>query len=129
MTSHRSRLAVDRLLGRRPGEGLSPGRIALLVYAADGDLGCGQLTVALDVSAAAVTWSDFRWEDGFFEPTPVQHLSAPIRFGRTQYIAALADAYQRVAEFAYDEVAHSGRRFRWPWQWGWRLPEDVSGPS
>ncbi len=116
------RQAVDRLLGRCPSEVLMPGRIALLVCAQDGDIGCGQLTVALDVSAADVTWSDFRWEDGFFEPRPVEQLNTPISFDRAGYEAAFADAYARVAEFSYDELAHHGRRFLWPWQWGWRLP-------
>lgn len=55
------RQAVDRLLGRCPGEVLTPGRVVLLVCAEDGNFGFGQLTIALDVSADEVTWSDFRW--------------------------------------------------------------------
>ena len=23
----------------------------------------------------------------------------------------------------YDELEHQGRRFLWPWQWGWRMPK------
>jgi hypothetical protein len=25
----------------------------------------------------------------------------------------------------YDELAHRGKRFLWPWEWGWRLPPRV----
>lgn len=114
--------AVATFLGRRPGEFLAPGRIPLLVCAVDGDLGCGALTTALDVGAAEVTWSDFLWEDGIFDPRPVEHLDRPVTFGRANYEAAFADAYERVAAFPYDELAHHGRRFLWPWQWGWKLP-------
>ena len=121
------RQAVDRLLGRCPIEVLTPGRVALLVCAEDGDLGCGQLTIALNVSATEVTWSDFRWEDGYLEPRPVEHLNASISFDRAGYEAAFADAYERVAEVAYD--AHHGRRFLWPWQWGWTLPGRDSRSS
>jgi hypothetical protein len=55
--------AVDRLLGRRPAEFLAHGRVPLLVCSVDGDIGCGQLTTALDVGAGEVTSSDFLWED------------------------------------------------------------------
>lgn len=34
----------------------APGRVPLLVCSVDGDIGCGQLTTALDVGAAEVTW-------------------------------------------------------------------------
>lgn len=114
--------AVDRLLGRRPSEELASGRVALLVCIVDGDLGCGQLTAALDVGATTVTWSDFRWEDGTIEGRPVELLGEPISFDRAPYEAAFADVYERVAEFPYDEADYHGRRFLWPWQWGWRLP-------
>jgi hypothetical protein len=114
--------AVTTFLGRRPGEFLAPGRIPLLVCAVDGDLGCGALTAALDVGAAEVTWSDFLWEVGIVEPRPVEHLDQPVTFDRAHYEAAFADAYERVAAFPYDELAHRGRRFLWPWQWGWKLP-------
>jgi hypothetical protein len=111
--------AVETFLGRRPGEFLPPGRISLLVCAVCGDLGCGALTASLDVRAAEVTWSDFLWEDGIVEPLPVEHLDQPVTFDRAHYEAAFADAYERVAALPYDELAHRGRRFLWPWQWGW----------
>lgn len=116
--------AVATFLGRRPGEFLAPGRIPLLVCAVDGDLGCGALTAALGVGAAEVTWSDFLWEDGIVEPRPVEHLAQAFTFDRADYEAAFAGAYERVAAFPYDELAHHGRRFLWPWQWGWKLPRD-----
>ena len=115
--------AVDRFLGRRSAEFLGPGRIPLLVCAVDGDLGCGQLTAAVRV-AADVTWSDFMWEDGSAQPSPAGLLDGSVRFDRAQYEATFAEAYERVAAFPYDERAHRGRRFLWPWQWGWKLPRD-----
>ncbi len=114
--------AVNGLLGRRPSEDLAAGRVALLVCGSCGDLGCGQLTAALDVGDAQVSWSDFLWEDGIFEPRSVEHLDERLTFDRARYEAAFADAYERVAAFPYDELAHHGRRFLWPWQWGWKLP-------
>ncbi len=114
--------AVSKFLGRRPSEDLAPERVALLVCAVDGDLGCGQLTAALEVGDAEVSWSDFLWEDGRADPRPVEHLHQPVVFDRARYEATFAGAYERVAAFSYDELAHHGRRFLWPWQWGWRLP-------
>lgn len=114
--------AVDRLLGRRSSEDLAAGRVALLVCPVDGDLGCGQLTAALEVRDREVSWSDLRWEDGIFDPRSVEHLHQPVVFDRAEYEAAFAGAYERVAAFPYDKLAHHGRRFLWPWQWGWRLP-------
>ena len=119
--------AVRRFLGGRASEELVPGRVALLVCPVDGDLGCGQLTAALEVGDMEVLWSDFLWEDGVCDPRPVEHLHQPFVFDRAQYEAAFASAYERVAAFPYDELAHHGRRFLWPWQWGWRLPSGVTG--
>ena len=116
--------AVDRLLGRRPSEDLDTGRVPLLLCHVDGDLVCGALTAALRVGDTEVTWSDFRWEDLINPPRPVEQLDQPITFDRGQYESAFADAHDRVAGFPYDELAHHGRRFLWPWQWGWRLPRD-----
>lgn len=114
--------AVEVLQGRRPSEDLAPGRVALLVCVVDGDLGCGALTTALGLGDTEVSWSDFLWEDGIYDPRPVTQLDRPITFDRSQYEAAFVDAYERVAGFPYDELAHHGRRFLWPWQWGWRAP-------
>jgi hypothetical protein len=114
--------AVDRLLGRRPSEDLAPGRVALLVCSVCGDLGCGQLTAALEIGDAEICWSDFRWEDGMSEPRPAEQLPERLTFDRNSYEAAFADAYEQVAAFPYDELAHHGRRFLWPWQWGWKIP-------
>jgi hypothetical protein len=114
--------AVDALLGRRPSEELAAGRISLLACAECGDLGCGRLTTALDVGNTEVTWSDFLWEDGMSEPRPVGQLRERLTFDRKSYEAVFDDAYERVAGFPYDQLTHEGRRFLWPWQWGWKLP-------
>jgi len=52
----------------------------------------------------------------------VEHLTKPLSFDRALYQNAFADAFERLASFPYDDMAHRGRRFLWPWQWGWRLP-------
>ena len=84
--------AVNRLLGRRPSEDLAAGRVALLVCGSCGDLGCGQLTAALGVRDAHVSWSDPLWEDGSFEPRSVEHSYERLTFDRARYEAAFADA-------------------------------------
>lgn len=115
--------AVSRLLGRLTSDDLASERVALLVCAMDGDLGCGQLTAALEVDDAEVSWSDFLWEDGDLDPRPVEHLHQRVVFDLARYETTFNGAYERVAAFPYDdEMAHHGRRFLWPWQWGWRLP-------
>ena len=116
--------AVEKLLSRRPSDDLTAGRVELLVCGVCGDLGCGALTAALDVSDAEVSWSEFQWEDGMFDPRPVEQLDEPLSFDRALYEAVFSDAYERVAAFPYDESAHHGRRFLWPWRWGWTLPRE-----
>lgn len=115
--------ALDELRGNRPSPGLAEGRVALLVCGTCGDLGCGALTARLSVTAESVTWFDFLWEDGL-RPASATSLDAPqvFEFRRSDYDAALRDAYERVAALPYDEQVHRGRKFLWPWQWGWRLP-------
>ena len=68
-----------------------------------------------------VTWSDFRWENGYEEPEPIDSLGVLIRFDRGQYEAELAEVDHRVADLPEDEPLfrqspHRGRRRRWPWQ-------------
>lgn len=116
--------AVEKLLGTRPSDDLTDGRVELLVCGACGGLGCGALTAALDVGDAEVSWSEFLWEDGMSDPRPVEQLAGPLTFDRALYEAAFSDAYERVAACPYDESAHHGRRFLWPWQWGWQLPRE-----
>ena len=77
--------AVQRLQGQQPSDDLPPGRVALLVCAVDGDLGCGQLTTALTVGDAVVTWTDFRWEDGIHASSPVPRLPDRLTFDRARY--------------------------------------------
>ena len=113
--------AVETLLGRRPAPDLESGRIPLLVCGECGDLACGAVTAALDMGPSEVTWSDFRWENGYDEPEPIDSLVVPIRFERGQYEAELANAGHRVAALSenqplFREKSRRGRQFRWPWQ-------------
>lgn len=114
--------AVAVLRGQQPHADLEPGRIALLVCIIDGDLGCGAVTAALQVSAETVTWSDFQWENGYEEPDAAPGMPESFTFDRRQYEQVLDQAVVLAEALPYDELEHRGRRFLWPWQWGWRLP-------
>ena len=112
---------VACLLGQLDVDGLRHDRVALLLCQVDGDLGCGALTARLDIGARQVSWSDWLWES-FQEPMPVPQLRTPLIFDRALYETTLQAANERVSRMPYDQLAHHGRKFLWPWQWGWRLP-------
>lgn len=115
--------SIDVLLGRSvSNDGLEVGRVPLFVCSVCGDYGCGVVTARLHVGDTTVDWADFRWEDSTSNPTAVDGLPDRIQFEKSAYERVLADAYDRLAEFPYDELTHTGRRFLWPWQWGWKLP-------
>jgi hypothetical protein len=115
--------AIGELLGRRPTEGLQEGRTSLFVCGSCGDLPCGAITVALQLGPDTVTWSEFQWENGYEPATRIDGAPESLTFDRQQYTAAIKNASSRIAEFPYDESERYGRRFLWPWQWGWRLPK------
>lgn len=112
---------VERLLGRRETDGLSAGRAALLVCRVDGDAACGALTARIQTSHAHVSWTDWLWETDL-GGLPVEGYPGDVMFDRTAYEAELAAAFAVVQDMPYDEPAHSGKRFLWPWEWGWRMP-------
>jgi len=115
---------VDRLLGEQVADDLPAGRVALLLCPIDGDVGCGALTASLRFSEAHVAWTDWLWESdqGAY---PVEQFPDPVVFDRTTYKSQLRGALAMVQAMPYDELAHQGRRFLWPWEWGWRLPPGV----
>ena len=115
---------VAVLLGRQPDPELDPGRVPLIVCAVDGDIACGAVTAALSVAADTVTWSDFRWEDGYRALEAPEGLPDAVTFDRREYELGLQRAVVRVSELPHDETEHRLRRFLWPWHWGWRLPRD-----
>lgn len=116
--------AVLELLGKRPTAGLEAGRVSLFVCGECGDLGCGAVTAALDMDPDRITWRQFAWENGYEPAEPIENAPASIAFGTADYEKVLGSAYRAVADLPYDELAHHGRKFLWPWQWGWRLPKD-----
>lgn len=116
--------AVGELRGTRSTDGLSPGRVALYVCGDCGDLGCGAVTAKLHVGADTVSWAEFAWENGYEPSDPIKDSPTVIHFSAPNYADVLATADERVAALPYDELAHHGRAFLWPWQWGWRLPKD-----
>lgn len=116
--------AAEQLRGRKPCSDLAPGRVPLLVCGECGDLACGAVTAALDVDETVTTWTDFGWEDGSAPRTSLDAAPRRLAFSSASYLDAFTDAAERVAQMPYDELAHEGRKFLWPWQWGWRLPKD-----
>jgi hypothetical protein len=117
---------IDQLLGHRPHPDLASGRIAVLVCAVCGDLGCGAVTAALTVRDDTVIWSEWALENGRDQADPIDALGPSAVFDRPLYEAALRGAYAQLAALPYDELAHLGRRFLWPWQWGWRIPRNPT---
>ncbi len=71
-----------------------------------------------------ITWSDFAWDNGCEPTDPISEAPNSVTFRRTNYAAELMTAEKRVAAFPFDQLAHEGRKFLWPWQWGWRFPTD-----
>ncbi|HEX5994690.1 MAG TPA: hypothetical protein VFY84_06075 [Jiangellales bacterium] len=118
--------AVEVLLGRKPHPRLGPDRVPLLVCGVCGSLDCGVLTARLTVTEAEVRWSEWRWvsyeSESDTDTTVVAGGVEPFTFDRTSYDAALNQSVDRLADMPYDELAHIGKRFLWPWEWGWRLP-------
>jgi len=112
---------IGRLLGRRETDGLSPGRAALLVCRVDGDIGCGALTARVQLAEAHISWTNWLWETDL-GGLPVESGPGDVLFDRTAYEAELAAAFAVVPAMSYDEVAHRGKRFLWPCEWGWRMP-------
>ena len=110
--------ALDELLGRsEPPEQ----RVEILVCGVCGDVDCNGVTARLTLTPSAVAWSDFCWETPA-GTTPVEGLPPRMTFERSEYEAAFNGAFERLGAFPYDRLAHRGRRFLWPWQWGWRAP-------
>ena len=110
--------SVEALTGRASEAELPAGRVGVFLCAVCGDV---DVSAVLGLHESTVTWSDLRWEDAT-SPLPVEGFPSTLTFERTEYERALARAYARVASFPYEELDHRGRRFLWPWQWGWRLP-------
>lgn len=111
---------IGRLLGEGETAYLPTGRVALLLCAVDGDVGCGALTARLRPSETHVVWMDWLWESDH-GARPVEQLSDPVLFDRSTYESQLRAAPAMVQAMPYDELAHRGKRFLWPWEWGWRL--------
>lgn len=116
--------SIAELTGRCPDPDLPPGRLAVLRCAECGDIGCGAVTARLDLTEDAVTWSDFAWETDIEDD---EHLPAcpgvSFVFDRNSYVTTIESARHLVGSFPYEPLAHHGRSFLWPWQWGWRLPK------
>ena len=116
--------AVEVLLGNRAEPGLDPGRIPIFVCPVCGDIPCGAVTAMLSVRDDVVAWTQFQLENGYEPAKDVAGAPTELVFDAASYRSAMWGALQRVRAMLFDELEHSGRRFLWPWQWGWRLPKD-----
>ena len=76
----------------------------------------------LDIGQDDVGWVEWRWDSGYEPSEPIDFPGRQVSFDRTQYEEVLLGAYEQIAAFPFDELNHRGRRFLWPWQWGWRMP-------
>ena len=70
-----------KLLGEFSTAGLDAGRVFLFVCGACGDLGCGEVTAALEVDPDRITWSRFAWENGFEPAEVIEDAPDSIAFG------------------------------------------------
>ena len=111
------------LLGRRSDPNLDPGQSALLVCSACGDLDCGAVVAKVAVTDTDVTWSDWCWVSAGLRQSPLASDHPPnYTFDRAAYEDTLGEVTERLARMPYDALAHRGKRFLWPWEWGWKLP-------
>ncbi|MGW0590039.1 hypothetical protein [Streptosporangium sp. NPDC002607] len=81
---------VYRLLGRCESP-LDDGRVPLYVCPECGDLGCGALTVVVEVSSDHVVWRDLGWQTDYCDEVDYDDFTTigPFVFERAQYEAAL----------------------------------------
>ena len=75
------------------------------------------MTADLAVTDATVTWSEWSIENDRTQAQPIKAFGPAAVFERSRYESVLGAAYTRLAALPYDELAHRGRRFLWPWQW------------
>jgi hypothetical protein len=77
---------VARLLGKASGD--APGnRVSVFVCGECGDLGCGAVTVRLELSDGLVTWSDWGYQNNYEDEISREGLKdlPPLEFDRIQY--------------------------------------------
>lgn len=79
-------MAIARLLGEEPGDAPG-GRVSVYVCAECGDLGCGAVTVQLDVGSDRVTWSDWGYQTNYEDAVHRDDLPplSTLTFDRAQY--------------------------------------------
>ena len=95
----RAGATADELLGAPGSSLLDPGRVEVLVCTVCFDVGCGSLTVALDVGDDDVMWSSPLWEDAGDEVRRDDLLGdATFRFERAAHEAAVHAAALDVAD-------------------------------
>jgi hypothetical protein len=85
--------SVRRLLLAEPAD-FPNNRRSLLVCSECGDLGCGALSISIDITEGEVTWADFGYQNNYDEEIWAKGLGelGPFRFDRSQYENALAGA-------------------------------------
>ena len=77
---------VAKLLGQAPPD-LPPDRVAVYVCPECGDLGCGAITVRVDLGRDEIRWHDWAWQTDY-DPEPDRSELAempPLSFDRATY--------------------------------------------
>jgi hypothetical protein len=82
--------AIRRLLTLESGD-VSDGRVSLYVCPECGDLGCGVISVQIDVADNQITWRDFGYENNYEKHVERDSYSSvgPFHFDRSVYEAIL----------------------------------------
>lgn len=84
------RATLDQLSGRVAGE-MDGGRVPLCVCSACGDLGCGAVSMRVEVLEDAVIWREFGHQNNFQEGFRAMDDLGPFRFERANYFAVLGE--------------------------------------
>lgn len=104
--------------------------VPLYTCAIDRDELCGFLAALIEVHDDTVTWSRIAWCSPDWDgPTGGGEIAmsvtdtglGPMVFDRDQYEHTLAEAVPRVDDLPFDVTEFRGKRFLWPWEWGWRV--------
>ncbi len=89
--------SLARLRGQEPGDAPG-GRVAVYVCAECGNLGCGAVTVRVQVGPEAVEWLDWGYQTDYEDVVQevATELPQPLSFPRAAYDEALATAAEQV---------------------------------
>lgn len=80
------------------------------------------MTARLQLESDVIIWTEFAWEKRLRRTGSGRERPGQVSFRAVELLGRTGRRYDREAAFPYDELAHRGRKFLPPRQWGWRLP-------